>query len=173
MSTKIFKCSLDPNSIGQVVTDLQKYEATVREKTDEFRKRVAEYLAEDAKGGFMSAIVDDLLRGGAKHANVDVTTDEKGTTSIVIANGEDAVWAEFGTGVYHNGAVGSSPHSKGAELGFKIGTYGKGHGARNIWVYEDVDGKHFTHGAPASMPMYNAMKHVCDNIVDIAREVFG
>ena len=46
-------------------------------------------------------------------------------------------------------------------------------GKRQVWgFYEDGELK-LTHGAPATMPMYNAMKIVCDEIVAIAKEVFN
>lgn len=92
--------------------------------------------------------------------------------SVVIAAGEDAVWVEFGAGVYHNGSAGSSPHPKGAELGFTIGGYGKGMGKRKTWGFYEDGELRLTHGAPAVMPMYNAMKTVCDEIASIAKEVF-
>ena len=92
---------------------------------------------------------------------------------MVIANGEDAVWVEFGAGVYHNGSVGSSPHPKGAELGMTIGSYGNGRGSRRVWGYYDEGGLVLTRGTPAQMPMYSAAKAVCEKIDEIARRVFG
>lgn len=79
--------------------------------------------------------MDDLTNesGGARTAEVQVSIDERENVSIVIAAGEDAVWVEFGAGVYHNGSAGSSPHPKGSELGFTIGGYGKGMGKRQTW----------------------------------------
>lgn len=94
--------------------------------------------------------------------------------SVVVASGEDAVWVEFGAGVYHNGAAGSSPHPKGNELGFTIGSYGKGNGRKTTWGYLDDDGElHLTHGTPATMPMYRAMETVSEEVYLIAKEVFG
>ena len=37
-------------------------------------------------------------------------------------------YGEFGSGVYHNGSVGTSPNPYGDDLGLTIGSYGKGHG---------------------------------------------
>jgi hypothetical protein len=119
------------------------------------------------------AIVDDLLNGGTKTADVDVSVEVRDNISVVIAHCEDAIWVEFGAGVYHNGSAGSSPHPKGAELGFAIGGYGKGMGNRTIWGYYEDGELRLTHGTPSTMPMYNAVKTVSDGIVEIAREVFG
>lgn len=175
MGKKVIRCSLGPESIEKAISEIREYKAEIVRKTDLLRRTVAEKIAEDARGGFASAVVDDLLpdSGGARSANVDVTIDEQDKVSIVIANGEDAVWVEFGAGVYANGAVGSSPHPKGAELGMTIGGYGKGMGARNVWGFYENGELKLTHGAPAAMPMYNALTRVCADIVDIAREVFG
>lgn len=175
MSKRVVRFTLDAKSINKAIKEIEEYKQEVLRKTNELRKRVAERIAEDASSGFASAIIDDLLQnsGGARSANVSVEVSDSGNTTLVIANGQDAIWCEFGAGVYHNGAVGSSPHPKGAELGFTIGSYGKGLGSKTVWgFYEDGELK-LTHGAPASMPMYTACQKVCEDIADIAREVFG
>ena len=112
------------------------------------------------------------MQGGKRTAQVNVSITNKNTVSVVIANGEDAVWVEFGAGVYHNGASGSSPHPKGGELGFTIGGYGKGKGKRETWGYYDNGNLVLTHGTPASMPMAKAVTTICNDIVQIAKEVF-
>lgn len=173
MGKKVISFSLDSKSINEAIREIEDYKQEIKRKTVRLRERIAEYIAETASQGFGSAVVDDLLRGGARSASVDVSVDSRENVSVVVANGEDAVWVEFGAGVYYNGQAGSSPHPKGGELGLTIGGYGKGYGARNVWgFYEDGELK-LTHGTPAAMPMYNAMKTVCAEIVDIAREVFG
>ncbi len=175
MGKKVIRCSLDPKSIERAISEIREYKAEIVRKTDLLRRTVAEKIAEDARGGFASAVVDDLLpdSGGARSANVDVTIDEQDNVSIVIANGEDAVWVEFGAGVYANGAVGSSPHPKGQELGFTIGGYGKGFGARQVWGFYEDGVLKLTHGTPAAMPLYHAMQRVCDDVAAIAKEVFS
>ena len=90
----------------------------------------------------------------------------------MIASGEDAIWAEFGAGVYHNGSAGASPHPKGSEFGFTIGGYGYGQGKKAVWGFYEGDELMLTHGAPASMPMYRSVQWVCDEIYKIAKEVF-
>lgn len=173
MNKHTFRCDLSPESIRKAANDLRQYRQGLPRKLEELRRQIAERIAADARGGFATALVDDLLQGGSRNANVEVMVDEAGTTSLVIAVGEDAIWCEFGAGVYHNGSVGSSPHPKGAELGFTIGTYGEGKGARQTWGFYDGGELKLTHGTPASMPMYNAMQRVCDEIARIAQEVFA
>ena len=178
MNKHTFRCDLSPESIRKAANDLRQYRQGLPSKAEELRRQIAERIAADARGGFATALVDDLLQGGSRNADVEVKTDDTGTASIVIAigkdpKGTDAIWCEFGAGVYHNGPVGSSPHPKGAELGFTIGTYGEGKGARQVWGFYDDGELKLTHGTPASMPMYNAMQRVCDEIARIAQEVFA
>ena len=118
------------------------------------REKVAERLAELSQSGFAGAVVDDLLKGGQRTAQVDVSIDQRDNITLVIARGEDAVWVEFGAGVHYNGSAGTSPHPKGSELGFTIGGYGKGMGKKDVWGFYEDGELRLTHGAPATMPMY-------------------
>lgn len=174
MNKCIVQCSLDPVSIGKAIREIHQYKLDLSQKAEQVRKIVAERLAATAQSGFNMAMTDVTLNGANRRANVKVKADPdgKGTMSLVITEGEDAIWCEFGTGVYFNGAAGSSPHPKGKEFGMVIGGYGKGHGKRNVWGFKDGDDIILTHGAPASMPMYNAFQWVCENLEDIVREVF-
>lgn len=172
MAKKVIKIGLSEGEIDRAIHELELYQRDIARKTNLLREKVAERIADLSHRGFSGAIVDDLLRGGKKTAEVNVSfvsTDEK---SVIMAIGEDAVWVEFGTGVYHNGSAGSSPHPSGAELGFTIGGYGKGMGKRETWGFYEDGELRLTHGTPAVMPMYNAVKTVCDEIAEIAREVF-
>ena len=153
--------------------ELADYKQEILQKTELLREKVAERLADEAKNGFSGAVVDDLTRGGQRFAQVDVSVDNRGSVTVVVASGEDAVWVEFGAGVYHNGSPGSSPHPHGAELGMTIGGFGKGNGKKEVWgFYEDGELK-LTRGTPARMPMALAVTTVCNDIQSIAKEVFG
>lgn len=175
MGKKVISFGLSDRDIGRAIRELERYKREFLRKVELLRQRVAERLADEAQKGFSGAVVDDLLQksGGPRYAEVTVSVDQKDNVSLVIASGEDAVWVEFGAGVHHNGSPGTSPHPKGAELGFTIGGYGKGNGKKEIWGYYDDGVLKLTHGTPAKMPMYNAMKTVCNDIASIAREVFG
>jgi hypothetical protein len=165
--------ALSEKSISDAIKRLNAYKRGLPKKLEELKRRVAEELAAEVRTGFASAIIDDLLRGGGHPADVTVSIEQSGAVTLVIASGEDAIWAEFGSGVYHNTAAGTSPHPKGSELGFTIGSYGQGKGKRNVWGYYDEDGElRLTHGTPAQMPMYNAVKAVSERIGQIASEVF-
>lgn len=177
MNKTVIKFGLSVDEIDKAIKEIEKFKEDFRKKVDTYRKRIADEIAVNAQLNFGSSIVDDVISGGAPHkAEVNVTVDERGSISVVVADGEDAVWCEFGSGVYHNGSVGSSPNPYGNDLGFTIGSYGKGHGQRQVWgYYTDPDSKTglvLTHGTPATMPMYNAAQEVLHKAVAIAREVW-
>ena len=174
MGKKVIRISLSEQDIDRAIKELEQYKREIIRKTDLLRAKVDERVRSLAQSGFNGAVVDDLTggSGGARKADVRVSIDERENVSVVIAAGEDAVWVEFGAGVYHNGSAGGSPHPKGSELGFTIGGYGKGMGKRQTWGFFEDGELRLTHGTPAVMPMYNAVKTVCDEIADIAKEVF-
>lgn len=173
--SKTITFNLSAESIDNVIKELEKYQNSLQTKADLLRQRIAERLAEEARQGFNGAVVDDLTEqsGSPRIANVDVTISNGDTITLVIANGEDAIWVEFGAGVYHNGSAGSSPNPYGSELGYKIGGYGKGRGKQEKWAFKKGDVKLWTHGTPAKMPMYRAVQTVVNEIPAIAREVFS
>lgn len=172
MKKTVIRFGLSEREIDKAIKELEQYKQELIRKTALLREKVADKIAGLAQSGFNGAIVDDVLKGGVKTAQVTVSLSNTDDVSLVIANGEDAVWVEFGAGVYHNGSAGSSPHPEGSELGFTIGGYGKGMGKKEVWGYYEGDELRLTHGTPAIMPMYNAVKTVCNEIADIAREVF-
>jgi len=176
---KTIHVSLNSRSIGDAIRELREYKKEIKRKTELLRQQIALEISVAAESRFKMAVVDDLLNAPARMANVEVTVEDSGKTSVVIASGEDAVWVEFGAGVYYNGgegAIGKSPHEKGVELGFTIGSMGE-NGKKNVWGFYEGEGNDktllLTHGTPASMPMYNSMMEVCRRIDEIAREVFG
>jgi len=165
----------DPASIDAAIREIREYSRWVQRKTDELRERIAYFIAKDASAVFNTAVAEDDMREGVITGSVEVSVEPQGdNTTVIIASGKDAVFMEFGAGVYYNGAVGSSPNPLGTALGFTIGSYGKGNGRKEVWAYDGGDGQiHLTHGTPASMPLYRAVQSVSRDIVRIAREVFA
>lgn len=172
MGRKVIKFGLSEREIDNAIKELEQYKKELVRKAELLRSRVAEKIANSAQSGFAGATVDDLVDGNKRNAHVKVYVEIRDTITLVIADGEDAVWVEFGAGVYHNDSVGSSRHPRGSELGFTIGSYGKGMGKKQVWGFYEEGALHLTRGTPAVMPMYNAVKRVCDEIANIAREVF-
>lgn len=173
MGRKVISFGLSTSEIDRAMKELADYKQEILQKTELLREKVAERLADEAKNGFSGAVVDDLTRGGQQFAQVDVSVDNRGSVTVVVASGEDAVWVEFGAGVYHNGSPGSSPHPHGAELGMTIGGFGKGNGKKEVWGFYEEGELKLTRGTPARMPMALAVTTVCNDIQAIAKEVFG
>lgn len=173
MSRKVISFGLSENEIAEAIKELEKYKQDFNRKCELLRQRVADRIKELAQQGFDSSVVDDLAQdsGGARMASVTVGVEHGDTVSVVIATGKDAVWCEFGAGVFHNGSVGSVPNPYGHNLGFSIGGFGE-NGKRKTWGFYENGKLKITHGTPASMPMYNAVQAVAQEVSDIAREVF-
>ncbi len=174
--SKTISFSLSASSIQSAISELTSYIHSLKEKTKRLQELIAENIRWNAQEGFSGAIADDIYRGWESPApDVTVTVEEDGDVTVIIASGSDAVFIEFGAGVYHNGAAGSSPHPKGAENGFLIGEYGKGMGKRNTWALpgSTKDNPILTHGTPAAMPMYRGLQTALDSIAELAQEVFG
>ena len=173
MSKTVIKLRLDDSGIDDAIRQIEAYRKKFLQKCEVYRKRIADEIQQIASLNFASATIDHIVSGSSRKPNVDVSVDERGSISVVVADGEDAVWCEFGAGVYYNGSVGSSPNPYGKDLGFTIGSYGKGYGKGKAWGYYDEDGELvITRGTPATMPMYNAAKEVTKKAIEIAREVF-
>lgn len=174
---KVIKFGLSTKEIRSAIDAVELYKENFQRKVDTYRKRIAEEIAVYAQVYFDSSIMDDAIDGSSRTPDVEVDWSDDGTISVVVADGKDAVFCEFGAGVYHNGSVGSSPHPYGNALGFTIGSYGEGRGRQQVWGYYtdpvNKTGLVLTHGTPASMPMYNAAMEVLRKSVEIAREVFG
>ena len=176
MGKKVITVGLSTQSINNAIKELERYKRDFLKKVEIFRKRLSDEIGTEAKLGFAGSGVDDLLNGGTRQANVSVSVTHNGNISLVIAKGKDAVWCEFGAGVYHNGSVGSSPNPYGRELGLTIGGFGKGHGQQEVWGYYETPGDPttlvLTHGTKATMPLYNAVQSIVPKAVSIAKEVF-
>lgn len=172
---KEINISLDEASIDKAIKELQDYQRGIKDKCDKLRQEVAKAIADTAQTGFDSSYAETSLEGLNLPANVAVSVDEQDDISIVIANGTDAVWVEFGAGVYYNTPVGTSPEPHGEELGLTIGSYSEKHnGEKQLWGYRNADGTvTLTHGTPATMPMYNAVQAVVRDLPDIAKRVFA
>ncbi|MBO6268100.1 MAG: hypothetical protein J6N19_03015 [Clostridium sp.] len=169
--TKTIRFSLDAHSIEKAIRELEEYRKDLLEKCERLRQLVAMEIGTSAEQGFRSAVVDDIFKGEWSTPNdVEVHVDEHDNVSVVIASGSQAVFIEFGSGVYHNGAAGSSPHKWGAENGFIIGEYGHKQGRKKGW---NIRAGVATHGTPAQMPLYNAMEDVISRMTELVDEVFG
>lgn len=160
------KIALSNQGLSDAVKAIKQYKKTLTAKINELIDR-------------MVAVGEDFAINAVGHVDTGETLNSimgyrKGKTGFVVAGG-NAIWLEFGTGVIYNGAVGSSPHPRGEELGMTIGTYGAGGGSDvNGWYYVGDDGslKH-TFGIEANMFMYRTARQIEAVFPDLAKEVFG
>ena len=177
MGKKVIKFTISDGDIDKAIHELELYKQEFQKKVDIYTERIADEVRKIASLNFGSATMEHTVRGGFRKPDVTVDVKPQGKILVVVATGRDAIWCEFGAGVYANGAAGSSPNPYGNDLGFKIGSYGEGKGKQQVWgFYTDPDNKTglvLTHGTPASMPMYNAVQEVMQRAIEIAREVFG
>lgn len=93
---------------------------------------------------------------------------------ILTVEGKDILFFEFGAGIHFNTEAGTSPHPKGVELGYTIGSYGNGQGSKDFWFYTADTGESvMSYGTEATMPLHEAEMEIIRNIQKVAKEVFG
>lgn len=166
--------SLSEKDLSGALRELEQEKRALVGRLDMLREKVAERIAWSAARGFSLSTADDLLGEEAPRPDVRVSVKHDGALSVVIAEGKDAVFIEFGAGVFSNGPAGASPHPQGAALGMTIGSYGEGKGARTVWGFRGEDGElHLSRGVPAAMPMYRAAREALGEIEALAVEVFS
>ena len=149
--------------------------------------------------GKMQRLITAMCKEGEAYAIAHVThidTGEtvgsihgyrKGNSGVIVAGGQ-AIWLEFGTGVYWNGNPNGSPHPDGERLGFRIGEYGEQHGLNQGWFYPTDDPRYeivrhtqngdvhtgygYTHGIKADMFMLNTELELKRQFPELARKTF-
>ena len=165
--------SLSTASIQKAIDELENYKQELRFKTSIFVQRLAE------EGLKVIEARKNTYRGDADGNDLRtyVWLDYSGstTTATLVLSGKDVAFIEFGAGIHYNTSAGSSLHPKGQELGMTIGSYGKGQGANDSWVYYDEELARFktSHGTRAAMPVQSADDAIRAKFYSIAKEVFG
>lgn len=163
--------SLSSESVESAIQQVKAYQREIDKKLEQVCDIVGQRLKELVSTGFNGAGYDDVLHEGMKVPDVSVTVKSEGGITLVIADGPEAVFAEFGAGVYYNPNGSPNPLKPAGVV--PIGTYGKGYGSRKIWGYYKDGELKLTHGTPASMPMYLALQEIIPQIPQIVREVFS
>lgn len=172
MAKKKIKMNLSVSSVENAIKQIEEYKRSLVLKT-------AQLLDELGKIGIrtidqkMSSIQGDSDPN--HYAFVKMNSYGSFTRATIILQGRDVLFIEFGSGVHYNGAAGSSPHPKGQQMGYTIGSYGKGQGANDSWVYFNEEHGRFetSQGTKAAMPMYNAEVEIRKAIKNVAKKVFG
>ena len=157
--------ALSADSLSKAADRVRKYARAIANKNHDFVKDLAKVgtdemkmaLSEDAQPGFPNE-QEDMPSYNNPHV---LSGGEYGKAQATLKlSGPNALFVEFGAGVYHNGPVGSSPHPLGTELGYTIGSYGQGHGKDEYWHYTKDGNEHISHGTKALMPMWRASQAI-------------
>lgn len=169
---KVIDIELTPESLDRASKILTGYIGWFKIKCRQLRDEVANRIAWSAQTGFITAMGNDIIVGSWPRSEVSVEVTSGDKMTVVIASGEDAVFIEFGAGVYHNGTVYASPHPWGDDFGYAIGMYppAPSKGVRNAW---NIKKGVVTRGTPAEMPMYRGLTEALREMDDIVRKVFG
>ena len=180
MSKKVISMSLSKKSIQNAINELRNYQSELKRKTELFVKKLAEVGIPviDENMAKANYIYDGKgIRSGSDtshYTHVQIHTFGDYAQATLIVEGKELLFVEFGAGVYYNGSAGASPHPKGQEFGFLIGSYGAGHGQQKVWGYYDDSGQLvLTHGVEATMPLFKAHEEIIQKYVKVAKEVFG
>ena len=172
MARKTIKIDLfDGKSLDNAIKQIQEYKRTLNDKCEMFVRRLAEVGIPIIDQNIASAAGDS-----DKGHNTYIKINSFGSYSQaqLIVEGKDLLFIEFGAGVHYNGNLGGSPHPKGKEMGYTIGSYGKGQGKNDFWFYYADSGEAvMSHGTHATMPVYKAGVEIRRQMLKIAREVFG
>ena len=172
MARKTIKIDLfDGKSLDNAIKQIQEYQRTLNDKCEMFVRRLAEVGIPIIDQNIASAAGDS-----DKGHNTYIKINSFGSYSQaqLIVEGKDLLFIEFGAGVHYNGNLGGSPHPKGKEMGYTIGSYGKGQGKNDFWFYYADSGEAvMSHGTQATMPVYKAGVEIRRQMLKIAREVFG
>lgn len=178
---------LSIKEVRKAQAELKAYSKSLQRKCVQFVERLGEYgieVATEKAGnneyGKYLLFRKEVTASGTKVRAVMFGTHtglihsewrtNRNASGIEVADVSPLLMAEFGAGINHD----SNP--KAHELGMGAGTFpGQTHAMNTEgWWYMDMDYEwHWSDGIEPSMPMYNAAMEMRDNIVRIAKEVFG
>jgi len=167
---KNLKVELSTKGINEIIDFLENYRNELDHKCEVFCQKLCELGIEviDAR------IVGKGDSDTSHETEITIGKDGTYTNARLRLSGEDILFIEFGAGVHYNGAAGTSPNPKGSELGYTIGSYGKGHGTQEFWYYKDDSGNYVrSYGTQATMPMYSASIEMIKQMKSVAKEVFN
>lgn len=167
---RTFKAKLSTDSIRNLINDLKGYKHGLIDKQEVFINRLTEIGIPIIDERMFTAGDSDPTH----YTHIEIQSFQGYMRARLVVEGEDLLFIEFGAGAHYNGAPGTSPHPLGAEMGYTIGSYGYGQGAKDYWYYVDDSGvARRSYGTRASQPVYQAGLEMRRQMVKIAKEVFG
>ena len=171
MANKPIKITLSHNSIQDAIKQLKEYQNGLKSKNELFVKRLSE-LGIPVIDQNIAAAQGDSDKNHNTYIKINRFGDYAQAT--LVCEGKSLSYIEFGAGIHYNTPAGASPHPKGQELGYTIGSYGQGKGKNDSWTYYSGSGEWVrSYGTEATMPVYKASVEIMQNIRKIAKEVFS
>lgn len=168
---------LSAKSVADAIKQVEDYQFMIEHKVERFMQELY---------GLAITIIDQYVGEADGDWNLDRSyTPDHDTKAVgrtiemtIKVKGKDLVFIEFGAGVHHNGGpgmVGKSPHPKGVDFGFWIGSYsnlgGNGYslGQYDHWGPDDNP----FYGTESTAPVYRAAQAIREQAGEIATRVFG
>ena len=161
--------TLSRSSINNAINELKAYKKELINKNDIFVRRLVELGL-----NVVNMKVQQSL-GDSDDATSKATFSSSGklVNAEIHLTGSDVLFIEFGAGIYYNTP---GQHPLEDDFGMGVGTYpGQTHAFDDFWFYTDEQGNtgQISYGTQATMPMYSASIEMYQQVVQIAREVFG
>jgi len=171
MANKTIKVNLSQKSIHDAIKQLRQYQNSLKSKNELFVRRLSE-LGIPVIDQNISLSQGDSDKNHSTYIKNNSFGDYSQAT--LVCEGAGLLFIEFGSGIHYNTPAGTSPHPKGQDFGYTIGSYGKGNGKNDSWVYYADSGEWVrSYGTEATMPVYKASVEIMQNIRKIAKEVFA
>lgn len=171
MANKTIKMELSHKSIQDAIKQLREYQNGLKSKNELFVKRLSE-LGIPVIDQNIAVAQGDSDKNHNTYIKINSFGDYAQAT--LVCEGSDLLFIEFGAGIHYNTPAGTSPHPKGQEFGYTIGSYGQGNGKNESWVYFADSGEWVrSYGTEATMPVYKASVEIMQSIRKIAKEVFA
>lgn len=170
--------------IDKAIKALEEYKTRLNTRGEIFLRRLAEVGIPVINARIAQAQGDSDPR---HYTHIEVFSYGDYSEARLVVEGKDIAFFEFGAGVHFNGEAGSSSRKSesgtrngadysitgGQELGYTIGSYGKGQGKNDSWFYKADNGDVIrSYGTEATMPVYHATIEILNSIERIAREVY-
>lgn len=163
--------------LDSLIKKLTSYQKSLEEKQRRLLEKLVEVGIDVASAKFQTAQYD-----GENDVVVNRQPEWVGDNKLFLtATGNAITFIEFGTGIHY-----AEQHPKAAALGAIRGAYGQGKGSHDSWGYYGTPGTNgqvvkesdkgtvvLTHGNPPARAMYDSAKEMRNQVVTIAREVFG
>lgn len=163
--------------LDRLINKLKAYQKSLEEKQHRLLEELVRVGIDVASAKFQTAQYD-----GDNDVIVNRQPEWVGDNKLFLtATGNAITFIEFGTGIHY-----AEQHPKAATLGAIRGAYGQGKGSRDSWGYYGTPGTDgrvvketekgtvvLTHGNPPARAMYDSAKEMRNQVVNIAKEVFG